>query len=83
LQENDVALVHRDALALTEMQTVETGYGELTVLGLMIQICDLAVRDEMDTLRRQSGLQGQHQRFVLIVDGPFYARQGINVRKLR
>jgi hypothetical protein len=63
-------------------QIMDSGHGELAVLGLVIEIRHLAIHDETDALSRQPSLQGKDQGIVLVVDGSLDPGESFNAGKL-
>ena len=61
---------------------MDAGHREFAVLGFVIQVGYSAIRDQTDALCFEPGLQGQHQRVILVVNGALDARQRFNAGKL-
>jgi hypothetical protein len=63
-------------------QTMDGGHDELAVLGLVLKVGHLAIRDQTDALGFEPGLQREDQGVILVVDGSLDARERFNAGKL-
>jgi hypothetical protein len=83
LHEDEVAVIDGNHFGFPVPQTMNAGHDKLAVFGLVIEVCDLAIRDQPNALGCEPGLQGQNHGVVLVVNGSLHARQSFDARELQ